>query len=113
MPDVCPNGAQAAPPRDDVGPIRICVGCRAKKPKAELLRLARDPGQGRPKVVFDPKGRLGGRGAWVCADSPACLAKATAKGKLAWALRGANPDLVDLIRPDGRQFHRNGCQRDG
>jgi predicted RNA-binding protein YlxR (DUF448 family) len=65
------------------------------------------------KVVFDPSRSARGRGAWICADSPNCLAKALAKGKLARALRAKEPDLSELVLSEGRKFHRNGCQRDG
>lgn len=53
-------------------PLRQCVGCREMKPKKDLIRVVRSP-QG--EVSLDFKGKLPGRGAYVCPD-PACLAKA-------------------------------------
>ncbi len=57
-------------------PLRICVGCREKKPKRELIRLVRTP-EGRIRV--DPGGKISGRGAYICRDE-ACFKKAL-KGK--------------------------------
>jgi predicted RNA-binding protein YlxR (DUF448 family) len=61
-----------------------------------LARLAVAPGDGRPAVVKDQARRMAGRGAWLCADNPDCLAKARQKGRLARALRVADPDLSGL-----------------
>jgi predicted RNA-binding protein YlxR (DUF448 family) len=57
-------------------PLRICVGCREKKPKRELLRLVRTPGG---EIRLDPGGKMSGRGAYICRQE-SCLAKAL-KGK--------------------------------
>lgn len=64
-------------------PERTCVGCRIKRPKRELLRIAR---RSNGVVEVDSGGKAPGRGAYVCRD-PACAAKATKKGTLARALR--------------------------
>lgn len=53
-------------------PMRQCVGCREMKPKKELIRVVRSP---EGTVSLDFKGKLPGRGAYVCLN-PACLAKA-------------------------------------
>lgn len=53
-------------------PMRQCVGCREMKPKKELIRVVRSP---EGQVSLDFRGKLPGRGAYVCLD-PACLAKA-------------------------------------
>ncbi|GAB5602523.1 YlxR family protein [Thermus sp. FJN-A] len=49
-------------------PIRMCVACRKRRPKGELLRilLTSDGFQ------IDPTGKLPGRGAYVCPDNPEC-----------------------------------------
>lgn len=58
-----------AAPRPRHVPLRRCVACRRSRPQAELLRFVRDEaGRWQP----DPRGRAGGRGAWVCRDEPAC-----------------------------------------
>lgn len=61
---------------------RTCLGCRARRPRAELIRIVRGP-DGR--ACFDLEGRLPGRGAWFC-PSPACL-EALAPGALGHVLR--------------------------
>ena len=57
-------------------PMRQCVGCREMKPKKELIRVVRSP---EGQVSLDFRGKLPGRGAYVC-PNPACLAK-TKKSK--------------------------------
>ena len=54
-------------------PMRQCLGCRVMKPKRELIRVVRSP---EGDVSLDFKGKLPGRGAYVCPD-PACLKRAT------------------------------------
>ena len=53
-------------------PMRRCVGCNEHKPKAELLRVVRDPEGG---ISLDFKGKKSGRGAYICRDVK-CLRKA-------------------------------------
>ena len=53
-------------------PHRRCVGCMESKPKQELTRLAiTDFG-----LMVDPRGRLDGRGIYLCKGSSECFAKA-------------------------------------
>lgn len=53
-------------------PMRQCLGCREHKPKKELIRVVRSP---EGEVSLDFKGKLPGRGAYVCPQTT-CLAKA-------------------------------------
>ena len=53
-------------------PMRRCVGCNEHKPKAELLRVVRDPEGG---ISLDFRGKKSGRGAYICKDVK-CLRKA-------------------------------------
>ena len=53
-------------------PMRQCVGCREMKPKKELIRVVRSP---EGAVSLDFKGKLPGRGAYVCPDAE-CLKRA-------------------------------------
>jgi uncharacterized protein len=77
-------------------PERSCVGCRARAPKAELLRVVRTPAG----VRFDPLGSAPGRGAYIHRD-PACVATALRKGGLASALRtGLAQEELARLRND-------------
>ena len=71
-------------------PMRQCVGCREMKPKQELIRVVRSP---EGAVSLDFKGKLPGRGAYVCPD-PACLAKARKSRALERAFSAQMPDEV-------------------
>lgn len=53
------------------GPVRTCCICRRRLPKAELLRHVRSENGNEPKLVADPKGRMPGRGLYVC-DQAEC-----------------------------------------
>ena len=53
-------------------PMRQCVGCREMKEKRELIRVVKSP---EGTVSLDFKGKLPGRGAYVCPQAD-CLAKA-------------------------------------
>ena len=71
-------------------PMRQCVGCREMKPKKELIRVVRSPeGQG----SLDFRGKLPGRGAYVC-PNPACLAKAKKSKALERAFSAPLPEEV-------------------
>ena len=71
-------------------PMRQCVGCREMKPKKELIRVVRSP---EGTVSLDLKGKLPGRGAYVCPD-PECLKKARKSRALERAFDTAIPAEV-------------------
>ncbi|MDQ1669150.1 MAG: uncharacterized protein QOE40_1211 [Actinomycetota bacterium] len=76
----------------EAGPTRTCVGCRAKAPVAELLRVVARGGA----AVPDPRRRLPGRGAHLH-RSPECLATAQQRRAFPRALRVPAPlDLSAL-----------------
>jgi len=53
-------------------PLRQCIACRNQKPKRELVRIVRNA---EGQLLFDPKGKLPGRGAYLCVSAD-CLHKA-------------------------------------
>lgn len=53
-------------------PQRQCVGCREMKEKRELIRVVRSP---EGEIALDFKGKLPGRGAYVCPQEE-CLRRA-------------------------------------
>ena len=71
-------------------PMRQCLGCREMKPKMELIRVVRSP---EGKVSLDFKGKLPGRGAYLC-PNPDCLKKARKARALERAFSAQMPDEV-------------------
>ena len=53
-------------------PMRQCVGCREMKEKKALIRVVKSP---EGAVSLDFRGKLPGRGAYVC-PNPECLKRA-------------------------------------
>lgn len=68
-------------------PERTCIGCRAKAPRPQLLRLVLAASG---ELAVDARARMPGRGAWVHAD-PACLDLAERRRALGRALRAEGP----------------------
>ena len=62
--------------------MRICAGCGTHHDKRQMLRVSVKDGM----AVFDPSGRSGGRGGYVCAD-PGCIAAAAKNRRLSRTLR--------------------------
>jgi len=50
-------------------PLRQCIACRKKRPKNQLIRIARDV---KGNIVFDPEKQKQGRGFYVCIEK-ACI----------------------------------------
>lgn len=71
-------------------PQRTCVGCRAVRPKRELVRIVRTPDK---EVTVDATGKLAGRGAYVCPDVN-CLELAYKGKRLERALQHPVPEDV-------------------
>lgn len=71
-------------------PLRQCMGCREHKPKRELIRVVRSPEGG---ISLDFRGKMPGRGAYVCPD-PECLKKARKSRGLERALECTIPDEI-------------------
>ena len=65
---------------------RTCIGCRKKSEKQDFARIVKTPEK---NVVFDAKGRIPGRGAYVC--SLDCLKNVVANGKLSKSLKTSVP----------------------
>ena len=83
-------------------PQRQCVGCREMKEKRALIRVVRSP-QG--AISLDFKGKMPGRGAYVCPD-PACLKKARKSRALERAFETAIPEEVyDLLEQQMGENH--------
>ena len=71
-------------------PQRQCMGCRERKDKKAMIRVARCTDG---SVSLDFSGKLNGRGAYVCPD-PECLKKAQKSKALERSLEVAIPQEV-------------------
>ena len=71
-------------------PMRQCLGCREMKPKRELIRAVRSPSG---EISLDFKGKLPGRGAYLC-PNPDCLRKAVKAKALERAFSSQIPDEI-------------------
>lgn len=71
-------------------PERKCMGCNAKKPKNELIRVVRSP---EGTVDADVKGKMPGRGVYICCERK-CFERVKKSGRLAVALETEIPVSV-------------------
>ena len=71
-------------------PMRQCVGCREMKEKRSLIRVVKSP---EGEVSLDFKGKLPGRGAYVC-PSGECLKRARKSRALERAFSAPLPPEV-------------------
>ena len=76
--------------------MRQCLGCREMKPQRELLRGVRTP---EGEVTLDIRGKVSGRGAYVCPNED-CLRRAVKSRALDRALETKIPDevMAQLVR---------------
>ncbi|WP_187426635.1 DUF448 domain-containing protein [Geothermobacter ehrlichii] len=75
-------------------PQRTCLGCRESFDQDRLIRLVAAPDD---RLLVDYRGRLPGRGAYVCPNGE-CIARAVVPGRLSRAFRreGIRADAQDL-----------------
>lgn len=71
-------------------PMRMCVGCRVMFPKRELIRIVKSP---EGELSLDFKGKLPGRGAYLCRNSE-CLLQAKKTRALNRSLSDTIPEEV-------------------
>lgn len=72
--------------------VRTCVGCRRRKGPGELMRVSF--GEEGPRLEV-----RGGRGAWICRESPECLEMALRSKRILKALRVAGGEgEIEAIR---------------
>ena len=77
-------------PQQKKVPVRRCLGCMESFPKKELIRVVRQPDG---TVSLDFRGKVSGRGAYVCRRVE-CLKKAEKAKRLSRALECEIPDDV-------------------
>lgn len=73
-------------------PERKCMGCNAKKPKNELIRVVRSP---EGELAVDTKGKMPGRGVYICCEAN-CFARVRKSKRLDSVLEIHIPDEIYL-----------------
>ena len=86
------------PPATKIAPVRTCVGCRSRRPKADMIRVTVAPDAA--IIVEGGGGRAMGRGAYVCSNPP-CVSRALKSGALRRALRREDVSSSELARELG------------
>ena len=74
-------------------PQRSCVSCRTVRDKNDLLRVVVTP---EGEVVFDPTGKLSGRGAYLCPNEECITTELKKAAKLSRGLK--KPLTEDEVR---------------
>ena len=74
-------------------PIRTCVLCGDKNPKEDMLRIVRTTDG---SVALDERGRLAGRGCYVCLDATKFDAQRI-KGKIKRVLKLGSEVPADFV----------------
>lgn len=78
-------------------PQRTCLGCKAVKPKKELIRMVRTP---EGEVLVDLTGKKSGRGVYTCANI-SCLEASFKGAQLDKALEvNISPEMKERLRAD-------------
>ena len=77
-------------------PIRQCIACRQRKPKKELLRIARIYGLG---IEFDPIQKKQGRGLYIC-PAGVCIEKTRDRELIrrAWGVKTSDDLFIQLAK---------------
>ena len=85
-------------------PIRQCIACRKKRPKAELLRVVRLRHNG---LAPDPAQKTDGRGYYICPDKK-CIAKAAASKLKSLTGIQVPPDFFSAFSGCSSERHNRG-----
>ena len=85
-------------------PMRQCTGCREMTPKRELIRVVRSSDG---DINIDAKGKLPGRGAYICPQTD-CLKKARKSRALERAFGVSIPDEIYEILEQQMGADENG-----
>ena len=82
--------------------LRTCIGCRRTTGPEQLVRVIR-----REDGRLETGRTLPGRGAWLCAGSPACIDQAQRRRVFDRALRGpVDPRSVERLRAEAAERAR-------
>ena len=78
-------------------PQRSCVSCRTVREKKDLLRIVVTP---EGEVVYDPTGKLAGRGAYLCPNEECITQELKKAAKLSKGLKKplTDDEIKDLAK---------------
>lgn len=77
--------------------LRQCVGCLNQCDKRDLIRVVRTP---EGDITLDFKGKMNGRGAYLC-KNPDCLTKAAKNKGLERAFKMSIPeDIIQRLKEE-------------
>ena len=86
-------------------PMRMCVGCRERKEKRELIRIVRTP---EGEVALDATGKKSGRGAYVCRQAE-CLRRSIRQKQLERQLEIAlTPEITEALTTEMERLSASG-----
>ena len=71
-------------------PERKCMGCNEKRPKKELIRIVRTP---EGEILLDDKGKISGRGVYICPKKD-CFVKSRKAKRFERSLEVEIPEVV-------------------
>lgn len=74
-------------------PLRKCTGCGEMKEKKQLVRIVKAPESAENKISVDTKGKMPGRGAYLCKNTE-CLFKARKARRLEKTFSCKIPDEI-------------------
>ncbi|GMA27773.1 YlxR family protein [Arenivirga flava] len=89
-------------PSATLGPVRTCVGCRARAERSALVRIV----AGAEGLVLDERAVLPGRGAWLH-PSRDCWERAISRRALGRALRTAADPASNTLREQAERLMDN------
>jgi predicted RNA-binding protein YlxR (DUF448 family) len=89
------GGAERSVPdgNEPTGPVRTCIGCRARATRSHLVRIVLDTPT---SVAVDVNASAPGRGAWLH-PGRACLDQAIRRRAIGRALRAAGNPSIDAV----------------
>ena len=73
-------------------PMRMCLGCGEMMPKLSLIRIVKTP---EGEIKIDARGKMNGRGAYICKNAE-CLKKAHKAKRLERAFKTQISDEIYL-----------------
>jgi predicted RNA-binding protein YlxR (DUF448 family) len=85
-------------------PMRQCLGCRAMKPKDQLIRIVKSPDGA---ITADPAKKKPGRGAYLCRSAD-CLSRAVKSKAFSRAFHAPIPqEVFDALKEQMEQTEGN------